>query len=67
MEALDGLFQNTFCQSRERPKRDFYRNAETRRNRNLTTETEIAETETRPKLLFHVLEILALKRRFTFA
>ena len=53
--------------TRERPKRDFYRNAETRRNRNLTTETEIAETETTPKLSFHMLEILALKRRFTFA
>ena len=52
--------------TRERPKRDFYRNAETRRNRNFTTETEIAETETTPKLLLYMLEVLNKKGNLIF-
>ena len=52
--------------SRERPKRDFYRNAETYRNRNFSAETEIAETETTPKLLLYMLLVLNKKGNLIF-
>ena len=42
-----------FCSKTSvRPKRIFYRNTETYRNRNINTETELTETETIPKFLF---------------
>ena len=45
-------FQKKYDKPSVRPKRIFYRNTETYRNRNINTETELTETETIPKFLF---------------